>query len=84
MKASHFPLLLLWLSTAQAQQYPDTAARTDVHTTNDPRQSKHFAIAGSAWFIHWGLDSMLGGVISHSLVGASPDFQDRFFRLLRG
>lgn len=35
-------------------------------------------------FIHWGVDGVLAGVISHSLVGASPDFQDRFFRLLPG
>jgi len=30
------------------------------------------------------VDGVLGGVISHSLVGASPDFQDRFFKLLPG
>ena len=84
MKASHLPLLLALLSTAQAQQYIDTAARTDIHKTNDPQAVETFRDRGLGMFIHWGVDGVLGGVISHSLVGASPDFQDRFFRLLPG
>ena len=30
-------------------------------------------------FIHWSMDSQLGCVISHSLVGASDDYVNRFF-----
>src|SRR5689334_10682115 len=82
MKASHLPLLLVLLCTAQAQQYIDTAARTDAPKTNDPRAVETFRDRGLGMFIHWGVDGVLAGVISHSLVGASPDFQDRFFRLL--
>ncbi|RIK46993.1 MAG: alpha-L-fucosidase [Chloroflexi bacterium] len=31
-------------------------------------------------FIHWSVDSQLGSVISHSLVGASRDYRTRYFR----
>lgn len=34
---------------------------------------------GFGMFIHWGIDSQLGVVISHSLVGASDDYTNRFF-----
>ncbi|UCE43169.1 MAG: alpha-L-fucosidase [Candidatus Aminicenantes bacterium] len=35
--------------------------------------------AGLGLFIHWGVDSQIGTVISHSLVGASQDYTRRFF-----
>ena len=38
-----------------------------------------FRDQGFGLFIHWSVDSQLGVVISHSLVGASPDYTDRFF-----
>jgi alpha-L-fucosidase len=34
---------------------------------------------GFGLFIHWGVDSQLGSVISHSLVGASDDYVKRFY-----
>jgi alpha-L-fucosidase len=37
-----------------------------------------FRDQGFGLFIHWGIDSQLGSVISHSLVGATEDY-DRFF-----
>lgn len=33
-------------------------------------------------FVHWSVDSQLGSVISHSMVGASQDYLDRYIRLL--
>jgi alpha-L-fucosidase len=84
MKASHLALLLVLTSASQAQQYVDTAARTNSRTTNDPKAVETFRDRGLGLFIHWGVDGVLGGVISHSLVGASPDFQNRFFKLLPG
>ena len=33
-------------------------------------------------FIHWSFDVQLGMVISHSVVGASPDYLDRYFNEL--
>jgi len=41
-----------------------------------------FRDQGFGLFIHWSLDSQLGVVISHSLVGASPEYTDRFFNEL--
>src|SRR5207249_11746951 len=49
---------------------------------NDPKQIELFRDRGFGLFIHWSVDGSLGGVISHSLVGASPDYVERFFRVL--
>lgn len=38
--------------------------------------------AGFGLFIHWTVDVQLGGVISHSLVGASADYARRYFEEL--
>ncbi len=38
--------------------------------------------AGFGMFIHFGIDSQLGIVISHSLVGASDDYVNRYFNEL--
>lgn len=38
--------------------------------------------AGFGMFVHWSFDSQLGIVISHSVVGASEDYQNRFFHEL--
>ena len=45
-----------------------------------PKQLRCFATADWGCLFTGALTAALGGVISHSLVGASPDFQDRFFR----
>jgi alpha-L-fucosidase len=66
----------------QAQQYVDTSAKTTSKQSNDPAAVELFRDRGLGLFIHWGVDGVLGGVISHSLVGASPDYTDRFFKLL--
>jgi alpha-L-fucosidase len=49
---------------------------------NDPALVELFRDRGLGLFIHWSVDAPLGGVISHSLVGASPDYVERFFRVL--
>ena len=51
---------------------------------NDPAAVELFRDRGLGLFIHWSVDGPLGGVISHSLVGASPDYVERFFRILPG
>jgi alpha-L-fucosidase len=51
---------------------------------NDAARVELFRDRGLGLFIHWGVDGSLAGVISHSLVGASPDYVDRFFRTLPG
>ncbi len=49
---------------------------------NKPARLEWFRDQGFGLFIHWSVDSQLGVVISHSLVGASDDFTSRFFNEL--
>lgn len=49
---------------------------------NNPEAVERFRDRGLGLFIHWSVDAPLGGVISHSLAGASPDYVERFFRIL--
>ena len=49
---------------------------------NRPERVEWFRDAGFGMFVHWSVDSQLGSVISHSLVGSSPDYAKRFFELL--
>ena len=56
----------------------------DPGNRNDPQLVEKFRDRGFGLFIHWGVDGPLAGVISHSLVGASPDFVARFFGTLPG
>jgi alpha-L-fucosidase len=48
-------------------------------TGNHSDRVEWFRDQGFGLFIHWGVDSQLGSVISHSLVGASDDYVQRFF-----
>src|SRR5581483_6833657 len=45
---------------------------------NKPEQLEWFRDLGFGLFIHWNLDSQLGVVISHSMVGASDDYLKRY------
>jgi len=83
MKRTQWAALLIALPLF-AQRYVDTAASQTSHRGNDPAAVKLFRDRGLGLFIHWSVDGALGGVISHSLVGASPDYVDRFFRVLPG
>jgi alpha-L-fucosidase len=46
---------------------------------NRPPRLEWFRDLGFGVFIHWSVDSQLGSVISHSLVGADADYRRRFF-----
>ncbi|HXH48427.1 MAG TPA: alpha-L-fucosidase [Terriglobia bacterium] len=46
---------------------------------NRKEEIEHFRDLGFGLFIHWSVDSQLGSVISHSLVGASDDYVKRFY-----
>ena len=75
--------MLAWSLAAQgASQSPDPAG-TAAHA-NNPAEVEKFRDRGFGLFIHWSVDGPLAGVISHSLVGASPDFTERFFGTLPG
>jgi alpha-L-fucosidase len=51
----------------------------EVGSLNKQERLEWFRNQGFGLFIHWSVDSQLGVVISHSLVGASPEYTDRFF-----
>lgn len=45
---------------------------------NKPERLEWFRDPGFGLFIHWSVDSQLGVEISHSMVGASEDYLQRF------
>ena len=49
---------------------------------NKKARCEEFMDWGLGMFIHWSLDSELGSVISHSMVGASDDYLDRYINEL--
>ena len=53
----------------------------EVGSLNKAERLEWFRDQGFGLFIHWSVDSQLGVVISHSLVGASPEYTDRFFKI---
>lgn len=62
-----------------------TAHAKDIETgplANSPERCEEFMDWGLGMFIHWSMDSQLGSVISHSMVGASKDYLDRYINEL--
>lgn len=53
-----------------------------VGSRNKPERLEQFRDWGFGLFIHWSVDSQLGSVISHSMVGASADYNRRFLEEL--
>ena len=49
---------------------------------NKPERLEWLKDAGLGLFIHWSVDSQIGTVISHSLVGSSKDYQEQYFNEL--
>lgn len=49
---------------------------------NKPERLEWLKDAGLGLFIHWSVDSQIGTVISHSMVGASDDYVERFIEEL--
>ncbi|UXX79813.1 alpha-L-fucosidase [Reichenbachiella carrageenanivorans] len=45
---------------------------------NKPELNEQFMDMGFGIFVHWSVDSQLGSVISHSMVGASDDYVQRY------
>src|SRR5690349_4682443 len=65
----YLPICAVLLAASLSAQTP----------ANRPERVEWFRDQGFGLFIHWSVDSQLGVVISHSLVGASEDFTRRFF-----
>lgn len=56
-----------------------SAVALDIENSlNKPERLERFKDLGLGVFIHWSMDSQLGSVISHSMVGASDDYLERF------
>jgi len=51
---------------------------------NKPERLEWFRDLGLGLFIHWSVDSQIGSVISHSLVGASDEYVQQFVNELPG
>jgi alpha-L-fucosidase len=51
-------------------------------TTNKPERVQWFQDLGFGMFIHWNVDVSLGGVISHSLAGASDAYVEKYIKEL--
>lgn len=73
MKSRLLSLALLALSAFA--QTPDPG------NLNRAERLEWFRDQGFGMFIHWSMDSQLGTIISHSMVGASEDYLSRFFQL---
>jgi alpha-L-fucosidase len=72
-------LLMLLLPGPAGSQLPTETGDTQKAKGNKPERVSWFAGLGFGMFIHWRVDSQLGLVISHSLVGADEDYCRRFF-----
>jgi len=55
---------------------------TAASAANKPQREQWFMDQALGMFVHWSVDSQLGSVISHSMVGASDDYLDRFIHEL--
>ena len=61
--------------TLQAQVLSDQVIG---YNRNKPERQEWLRDLGFGMFIHWSMDSQLGMVISHSMVGASDEYLDRY------
>jgi alpha-L-fucosidase len=74
-------ILLAVCALGAAYSAPLSLAQDDptVGSRNRAERLEWFRDQGFGLFIHWSVDGQLGVVISHSLVGASDDYMNRFF-----
>jgi alpha-L-fucosidase len=61
---------------------PTDDGETEHLNLNKPERLEWFSELGFGMFIHFSYDSQLGVVISHSMVGASKEYLDRFLNEL--
>ena len=79
---SVFLLSLVLFPVALAQPMSPQEANRSLELVNSPELEEEFMDWGLGLFIHWSMDSQLGSVISHSMVGASGEYLDRFINEL--
>lgn len=61
---------------------PEDAPAPTERLRNTPDRVEEFIDWGLGVFVHWSFDSQLGSVISHSMVGASDKYLDRYMNEL--
>jgi alpha-L-fucosidase len=71
-------LTLRLLATIVAILLTASSSMTIASAQNRPERLEWFRDLGFGMFIHWNVDGTLGGVISHSMAGASKDYIDRY------
>ena len=77
LDASVFVLSIIFLACGCSTVRTDTAVQ-GTELGNDSERCEWFMDQALGMFVHWSVDSQLGSVISHSMVGASDDYLDRF------
>ena len=70
-------LTLSLVALSQAEEFTQVGI-----LRNDPERESEFMDWGLGMFVHWSHDAQLGSVISHSMVGASEDYLDRYLHEL--
>jgi alpha-L-fucosidase len=73
-------LMILMGNVCQGQIAKDALASD--YNRNKPEKEEWLQDAGFGIFVSWSLDSQLGIVLSHSLVGSSADYQERYYNEL--
>ena len=73
----YFPLILVL-----AVFFTTSAQVPELVNKNKPEREEWLKDAGFGMFIHWNIDVQLGTVISHSLVGSSPAYADKYINEL--
>ncbi len=63
-------------------QTEESDNKTGANNKNKPEREEWLRDLGFGMFLHWSLDSQLGVVINHTLVGASDDYTNRFINEL--
>ena len=71
-----------WLAMAGLAVAQIESVNQQESTGNKPERLEWFSKLGFGLFVHWSVDSQLGCVISHSLVGADEEYCRRFFQEL--
>lgn len=85
MRIKSFVRAALWagvLMIATVRLAEGASVKSKGPLLNDPDREEAFMDWGLGMFVHWSHDSQLGSVISHSMVGASEKYLDRYINEL--
>lgn len=75
-------LSIFFLSPCFAQNDLVTDDESSNYNLNKPERTEWLRNTGAGLFVHFSVDAQLGIVISHALVGASKEFEHKFFEEL--